>query len=46
MVMTTINVVIRELDGVMDSDDACQIKALRREQNAILRDPDRPPNFV
>ena len=42
----TINAALHQLDGVTDADEVRQIRALRREQNAILRDPDRRSNFV
>ena len=42
----TVTAAINVLDGITDSDEVREIKSLRRMQNAILRDPDRPPNFV
>ena len=42
----TVNAAINVLDGITDSQEACQFRSLRSEINAIWRDPDRPPNFV
>ena len=42
----TISAALRILDGVTETESAREIKSLRRLQNAILRDPDRPPNFL